>query len=242
MSHINAAILLSLMAMCAGGCLTSPRNHESAQFYFGGTYEIVRGTAESSSLRFRPSTQPTRCTWHDGAIGVSFFAVPYGLRLRIQNRLPYAIALVRDDIFVFDSVGRGLRAELRFGSSLAPSKVPEVRDFIVPPDSSGYIDLDIVSPIAREQIDFGELSGPERGSLSFVDPLGPAFCSGYYMPENPECKPSKAIERLRGQQFAVRLGFIGTESARYMYRYEIKPSRLGTGPTDDPTWRECPED
>lgn len=212
-------------------------HEEIRPFAFGGLYYIVKVHRSLSAQSLAGGYRKPDFSYEDGAITLRITPVPYGVRLHLENHLDQAITLLGNRCSLLDVYGKAHEAELRNPHPPYPTRQPRSQELTIPPSTRSEIDLDIIVPAHREDIDRWARSYQERGAFITKDAPLPVFSSGFFVV--PSALPD--IQRLwtwaMDKEFGVYLEF-NSNNNRYEYRFRITPYRLATGPVHQPEWAD----
>jgi hypothetical protein len=258
----NAAIIIAgLFATVVGGCAKPPApefrgpviqlvrpvpiNQGSEtkeplyQFAFGGLYRISDYQRYADAARFAERAKGSLTTFTDGGFSIVVKPVPFGLRLKISNRLHESVTLQGAKASFIDVNGRGHAVELRDTTALYPDTEPIAQHLIIPPATECQVDLDVLLPIYRRRINQQAATVEERGAFVVTDAPLPIFCSGYFLYDSNRPKLQPLREWAFNHRFGLYLELEGN-GAQFGYRFILEPYRFAIGPKEDPDW-ELPE-
>jgi hypothetical protein len=132
-----------------------------------------------------------------------------------------------------------MRSESLYKISILMGNTKPTRQSIsIPPSATLSIDLDVISPIWRDQLNENAHSAEARGSFLVKESPLPIFSSGYFI--DPSHRPDVpgvlgwAIYRV----FGVYLHFTSNDQSSFGYSFNITPLRFASGPADDPEWED----
>jgi hypothetical protein len=254
---INLLATLVVGSLCAPGCaakthsprapspvirLLTPvrnqnaqRNEQIFQFAFGGLYAIdsAERAGIAQQLALVPREDPAR--FADGAIEAEVRPVPYGVQLRLRNRLPDLLILDGTRCALIDIFGRSHAVELRYPTAVYPPLEPISQTMPIPPQSMLHIDLDVISPAHRSTINEVSRTPQERGAFIATEAPLPVFCSGYFLYPSRRDAMEQAQKWAIGRVFGLYFELAG-EQGRYCYQFQLRPLRYSTGPRESPFW------
>jgi hypothetical protein len=205
------------------------------RFFFGGIYQITNVERFHGAEDLAGGRLVAGVKYYDGAIQIILHPVPYGVRVEISNNRAESLILDGGRCGMIDLNHVGYAGELRRTTAVYPDREPGSQSLNIAPNSILRVDLDVISPAYRSQINESARSNEERGAYIAVDAPLPVFCSGFFM--YPHSKPD--VDRVRqwaiGRQFGVHLHF-RSERTIYEYIFWITPIRFASGPKDDDAW------
>src|SRR6185312_15145189 len=163
---IKPSISLVLLATIQCGCAThqpfrpnadlqlvapteQPKENDSGQpyaFKFGGIYHISKVNRTDKADSFAPRIARDDEKYEDGAIVVCIHPAPFGVKLRLTNKISAPITLIGNRCSMVDVNGRTWSAELRDTTARFPTLEPTSQELTIPENATCEIDLDVILP------------------------------------------------------------------------------------------------